>query len=144
MREGIPRWDRPGPAGGLWMEQWCQRTIDSVSVTPTLFNVVEGIYTMDGDGFGLGPHAPLGPQGATCRAYLSNLALFGANPFLVDVIAHWIAGHEPGNFGLFHLARERGRLSTFNPRRIPLYLWEDGHAREIALDTIPRTPLVCT
>lgn len=144
VREGIPRWDRPGPAGGLWMEQWCQRTIDSVSVTPTLLNVVEGIYTMDGDGFGLGPHAPLGPQGATCRDYLSNLVLFGANPFLVDVIAHWIAGHEPGNFGLFHLARERGQLSTFNPRRIPLYLWEDGHAREIALDTIPRTPLVCT
>jgi len=33
VKEGIPRWDRPGDQGGIWMEQWCQRMLDSYTVT---------------------------------------------------------------------------------------------------------------
>jgi hypothetical protein len=42
----------------------------------------------------------------------------------VDIIGHWIGGHEPGNFGLFHLAREKGHISTFNPANIKVYEWD--------------------
>ena len=41
----------------------------------------------------------------------------------MDNIGHYLAGHEPGNFGLFHLAKERGFGNTINPAEIPLYEW---------------------
>jgi hypothetical protein len=59
----------------------------------------------------------------------------------VDIIGHWLAGHEPGNFGLFHLALERGLSTRLNPRNIPLYEWKDGQAVLTPLDTFERTPL---
>jgi hypothetical protein len=72
---------------------------------------------------------------------LTNVLLFGVDPFRVDVIGTWLAGHEPGNFGLFHIARERGLLAALNPREIPLYLWQDGAPREASLADLPRFPL---
>ena len=42
------------------------------------------------------------------------------------MIGHWLAGHEPGNFGFFHIARERGLSNVLDPTRIPIYLWENG------------------
>ncbi|MCK5694553.1 MAG: T9SS type A sorting domain-containing protein, partial [Bacteroidales bacterium] len=46
------------------------------------------------------------------------------NPYYVDIIGHWIGGHEPGNFGLFHMALERGEVSTIDPANIPVYEWD--------------------
>jgi uncharacterized protein (DUF362 family) len=133
--EKIPRWDRPGPDGGIWMEQWVNRMLDALSVTKTGLNIVEGIYSHEGDGIGGGPDG-IG------KDYLSNLVLFGLNPLHVDLIAHWIAGHEPGNFGLFHIAIQRGMLDVLNPRDILLYQWKKGKATKIELDSIKRVPLL--
>jgi hypothetical protein len=61
----------------------------------------------------------------------------------VDVIGHWLAGHEPGNFGLFHMARERGMTSVINPENIPLYDWSSaGMATLTPLTDFVRTPLL--
>ena len=148
MKEGIPRWDRPTKSkknifgGGIWMEMWVQRMLDSYSVTPTALNVVEGIYSQDGNGFGKGPHEELGPHGITSRDYMSNVMVFGIDPFRVDIITHWLAGHEPGNFGLFHIGIERGLSDVLDPRDIPVYLWKDGQATLTKLENLKRTPLV--
>jgi hypothetical protein len=142
MKDGIPRWDRPGTTGGIWMESWVQRMLDSYSVTPTALNMVEGVYSQDGNGFGTGPHEKLGPWGATSRDYMSNIVIFGIDAMRVDIITHWLGGHEPGNLGLFHIAIERGMNDVLDPRDIPLYVWKDGQATPIKLEELPRTPLV--
>lgn len=135
LRQGVPRWDKPEPNGGLWMEYWVQTTLDSLSVTRTGLNIVEGIFAQDGDGFGGGPH------NGRSRTYAANVVLFGLDPLRVDMIAHWIAGHNPHNFGLFHAAVERGMLSTLDPADIPLFLWQNRVGSRIGLDAVPRTPL---
>jgi hypothetical protein len=118
------------------MEQWVQRMIDSYSATPIGINIVEGIYGHDGDGFSGGPH------NGRAQDYMSNNVIFGKDAFRVDIIAHWLAGHEPGNFGLFHIGIERGVSDVLDPFDIPVYLWENGKARLVKLDTMKRTPLV--
>ena len=140
VMQGIPRWEAipQGSAygGGLFMEQWVQRMLDSYSVTPSGLNMVEGVYGLDGNGFGRGPHKGKG------KNYKSNNIIFGKDAFRVDIITHWLAGHEPGNFGLFHIAIERGLSDVLDPFDIPVYLWEDGKAVKVTLDTFKRTPLV--
>ncbi|MDP2983898.1 MAG: DUF362 domain-containing protein [Candidatus Latescibacter sp.] len=142
MKEGYPRWDRPGTEGGIWQETWANRALDNLSVTPTALNMVEAIYSQDGNGFGIGPHEKLGPYGTTSRDYLSNIVIFGKDPFRVDIIAHWLAGHEPGNFGLFHIGIERKMSDVLDPRDIPLFVWKDGKAAPAKLESLKRTPLV--
>ncbi len=144
LAEGYPRWDRKEPINrnGLWMECWCQRILDTLSVTPTALNIVEGIYSQDGNGFGRGPYEKLGPNGVTSRDYMSNINIFGIDPVRVDIITHWLSGHEPGNFGLFHIAMERGLSDILDPHDIPIYLWKDGKAQKAELDSFERTPLV--
>ncbi|MFC2123222.1 DUF362 domain-containing protein [Bacteroidota bacterium] len=140
IQDNIPRWDtlmdRPPYGGGIFMEQWVQRMLDSYSVTPTGINIVEGIYSLDGDGFGRGPHDGKG------RTYMSNSVIFGKDAFRVDIISHWLAGHEPGNFGLFHIGIERGLSDVLDPHDIPIYLWKDGKAKKVKLDSIKRIPLL--
>jgi hypothetical protein len=139
LREGIPRWDKPGAksySGGFYMEQWVERMLDSLSVTPTGINLVEGIYGRDGNGFAAGPHDGKGMD------YMSNNVIFGLDPFRVDIITHWLAGHEPGNFGLFHVGIERGMSKVLDPFDIPIYLWDKGQATLTKLDYFKRTPLV--
>lgn len=118
LSDGIPRWDRPEQDGGLWMETWASRCLDNNSVIPAGLHVIEGIYGRDGH-FMDGPS----PEGLASD-YMTNYIIFGRNPFSVDIIGHWIGGHEPGNFGLFHMAREKGMVSTFNPLNIPVYEWD--------------------
>ena len=142
LDEGYPRWDRPGDDGGIWQETWANRMLDSLSVTPTGINIIEGIYSQDGNGFGSGPHEKIGEYGITSRDYMSNQIMFGMDPFRTDIIAHWLGGHEPGNFGLFHIGIERGMSSVLDPHDIPVYLWKDGKATLVDLDTFKRTPLV--
>lgn len=143
VEAGIPRWDTVidsppfrGGGGGFYMEHWVQRMLDAFSVTPTGINIVEGIYGRDGDGFAAGPHD------GKAKDYMSNNIIFGKDAFRVDIIMHWLAGHEPGNFGLFHIGIERGLSDVLDPFDIPVYLWENGTARKVNLDTLKRTPLL--
>jgi hypothetical protein len=141
-KEGYPRWDRPGGDGGIWQESWVNRALDNLSVTPTMLNMVEGIYSQDGNGFGTGPHEKAGQFGVTSRDYMSNIVIFGKDPFRVDIIAHWLAGHEPGNFGLFHIGIERKMSDVLDPHDIPLFFWNEGKATPTRLENLKRTPLV--
>ncbi|HOS73071.1 MAG TPA: DUF362 domain-containing protein [Bacteroidales bacterium] len=143
IEAGIPRWDTEidnppfrGGGGGFYMEHWVQRMLDAFSATPTGINIVEGIYGRDGDGFAAGPHE------GKAKDYMSNNIIFGTDAFRVDIILHWLAGHEPGNFGLFHIEMERGFSDVLDPFDIPVYLWENGSARKVDLDTLKRTPLL--
>lgn len=132
---GMPRWDT---AKAGWMEMWIQRTIDSYTlIRPSvLLNLVEGVYAQNGDGFDSGP----GRDG-TPEIFMTNVLIFGKDAFRVDIIGHWLAGHEPGNFGLFHVGKERGVSTALNPRNIPVYRWEDSGPKLAPLDEWARTPL---
>jgi hypothetical protein len=135
LKAGLPRWDTEK---GLWMEMWIQRTLDHYSlIRPTVgLNMIEAVYSQNGDGFDGGP----GPDGLP-ESFMTNMLIFGKDAFRVDIIGHWLGGHEPGNFGLFHIARERGVSSALNPKNIPVYVWEDDGPRLSPLASLPRTPL---
>ncbi|MDZ7291920.1 MAG: DUF362 domain-containing protein [candidate division KSB1 bacterium] len=136
VADRIPRWDKPGDDGGLWQETWATRCLDNNSVTHPALHIIEGIYGRDGH-FIAGPS----PEGLATD-YMINMIIFGKNPFYVDIIGHWLGGHEPGNFGLFHLARERGFISLLDPGRIPVYEWKpEGTAILTPLTDFARTPL---
>ena len=132
---GMPRWETER---GAWMEMWIQRTVDHYAlIKPTLgLNIIEGVYGQNGDGFDGGP----GPNGLP-DIFMTNMLIFGKDAFRVDIIGHWLGGHEPGNFGLFHIGKERGVSSALNPRNIPVYLWEDAGPKLTPLDKFTRTPL---
>jgi hypothetical protein len=133
------------------MELWAHRTIDNHAASPVALHIIEGIYGRDGD-FNLGPN-PFGSENSkdpwlkaptrNGRAwdYMTNFVIFGKNPYLVDIVGHWLGGHEPGNFGLFHIAMERGKLKMLNPMHIPVYEWQDGVAVRRPLTGFTRTPL---
>jgi hypothetical protein len=132
----IPRWERPGSTGGIWQETWATRCLDNNSATFAGLHIIEGIYGRDGN-FLDGP----GPQNMATD-YMTNYIIFGRNQFYVDIIGHYLAGHEPGNFGLFHMAQERGMITTFNPMDIPVYEWNTGKGHSLAeLTSFQRYPL---
>jgi hypothetical protein len=132
---GIPRWDKPGQSGGIWMETWASRCLDNNSVLKAGLHVIEGVYGRDG-------HFIEGPNDGLAQDYMTNYIIFGMNPFYVDVIGHWIGGHEPGNFGLFHMAREKGHISTLNPSNIKVYEWDPASgATYTHLSAFNRYPL---
>jgi uncharacterized protein (DUF362 family) len=138
VTDGIPRWDRLGGDynGGLGQETWASRCLDNNSVSHPNLHVIEGIYGRDGH-FVDGPNA-----GGLANDFMTNVLVFGKNPFNVDIIGNWLAGHEPGNFGLFHLALERGLSNFLNPMDIPVYEWKsDGTADLASLSSFNRTPL---
>jgi len=137
----IPRWNRPSKHdNGLRMDVWAARTLDNLSASPTGLFVVEGVYGRDGDGFLGGPNKGK-IDDREAWDYMTNIVIFGKNAFNVDIVGHWLRGHEPGNFGLFHLAVERGMTDVINPMDIPVYLWEDGKATLTPLTSFERTPL---
>ncbi len=147
----IPRWDRPGNTGGKWLETWATRTLDNVSATPCALHIIEGIFGRDGNAATGGPH-PLdkehnynflgGSRTGSAEDYMSNVIIFGRDIFRVDIIGHWFGGHEPGNFGLFHLAIERGLSHALDPSKIPVYLWDNGSAVRLPLEKFERTSLL--
>jgi uncharacterized protein (DUF362 family) len=141
LKAGIPRWDRSGTNynSGYGMERWAQRTCDSLSVTDVGLNVIEGIYGRNGNGFMNGPS----PDG-NAEDFMTNILIFGKDTFRVDIIGTWLAGHEPGNFGLFHIAKERGLSTVVNPWEIPVYLWDKSNPQPTFLSNFERTPLVTT
>lgn len=87
--------------------------------------MIEGVYSQNGEG----------------KPYNTNVIIFGKDPFRVDNIGFWLSGHEPGNFGLFHIGIERKMSDVLDPRDIPLYVWKDGQATPIKLDSLKRTPM---
>jgi uncharacterized protein (DUF362 family) len=135
LRAGLPRWET---AKGAWMEMWAQRTIDHYAlIQPSVgLHVIEGIYAQNGDGFDGGPGASGLPE-----VFMTNLLVFGRDAFRVDIVGHWLGGHEPGNFGLFHLGRERGVTTALDPKNVPVYSWEDDGPRLTPLDRFERVPL---
>jgi hypothetical protein len=152
--ETLPRWNTPDVLPkdpgyceayyytALCMEMWAHRTIDNHSASPMGLQIIEGIYGRDGD-FNQGPN-PLGNENnyeGRAWDYMTNVVIFGKNTYLVDIIGHWLGGHEPGNFGLFHMAMERGKLGMLNPMNIPVYEWQDGVAVRRPLTSFTRTPL---
>ena len=146
LKKGYPRWDKPGDHYncGIGMETWATRTLDNMSASPMGLCVIEGIYGRDGSHVD-GPHPPYvdgnKAQGRT-HDFMSNLIIFGKNPIHVDIIGHWIGGHEPGNFGLFHNALERKFSTILDYRKIPLYRWETGGTVPASIDDFERTPLL--
>lgn len=134
---GIPRWDLPGEStGGLWQETHASRSLDNNSVIHPLINIIEGVYGREGP-FVSGPD----PEGYGIDK-MTNVLIFGKNARHVDNIGVYLAGHEPGNFGIFHLALERGLSEYLDPHSIPLYEWKlDGSATLTPLDNFPRTAL---
>jgi hypothetical protein len=150
----IPRWDTPDVPRNdpqyndayyytaLCMELWAHRTIDNHAASPMGLHIIEGIYGRDGD-FNYGPN-PFGNENnyeGRAWDYMTNIVIFGKSPYLVDIVGHWLGGHEPGNFGLFHIAMERGKLDVMNPMNIPVYEWQDGVAVRRPLASFTRTPL---
>jgi hypothetical protein len=150
----IPRWDTPDVPRNdpkyneayyytaTCMELWAHRTIDNHAASPMGLHIIEGIYGRDGD-FNNGPN-PFGNENnydGRAWDYMTNIVIFGKNPYLVDNVGHWLGGHEPGNFGLFHIAMERGKLGLMNPMNIPVYEWQDSVAVRRPLASFTRTPL---
>ena len=145
LAKKIPYWDKlvpPGKENRLNQDLWCQRTLDSLSATNMGLCIIEGIYGREGC-FLSGPNPPqnndLGKKEA--RDYMTNVILFGKYPIMVDIIGHWLAGHEPGNFGFFHFAMDRGLSTLVDPRKIPVYLWSENSAVREPLETFRRTPI---
>ena len=142
VEAGYPRWNeklaRAPFNAGFYIEQWAQRMCDAYSTFPIGTNdihIVEGIYGRDGDGFTLGSH------NGRAMDFMANTTMFGRDPFRIDIVAHWLAGHEPGNFGLFHIGIERGLSDVLDPFDIPVYTWKNGKAKKVKLNKIKRTPL---
>lgn len=134
--KGIPRWLLPGDgSGGIWMETWASRCIDNNSTLKPMINIIEGIYGREG-AFVAGPVNGYGND------VLSNVIIFGKNAFHVDIVGTYLSGHEPGNFGLFHMAKERGLSKYLNPNNVPVYEWKsDGTAAVKAITDFQRTPI---
>ena len=137
LESGVPRWDRPGDNfnSGWGMEGWAQKTLDNLSASNMDLAMIEGIYGRDGNWMD-------GPNDGKSKDFMTNLVIFGRNPIKVDIIGHWLAGHEPGNFGLLHSAVTRGLSDTVNPHQIPVYAWESGAPVRQSLDTFERTSLM--
>jgi hypothetical protein len=150
VADKIPRWERPGAGGrsggGIWMETWASRCLDNNSVNKAGLYLIEGVYGRDGNGFLAGPNpSPANDDNPNGEAwdFMSNIVIFGKDPAACDIIGHWMAGHEPGNFGLFHMAKERGLCRVLNPAKIPVYEWlpATGEAKLTPYTQFTRTPL---
>jgi|SaaInl4_150m_RNA_FD_contig_31_1094480_length_3046_multi_11_in_0_out_0_1 hypothetical protein len=137
QEEAVPRWDRPGKDwnSGWGMEGWVQKTLDNLSASSMDLAMIEGIYGRDGNWMD-------GPHGGSSQDFMTNVVVFGRDPIKVDMVGHFLAGHEPGNFGLFHSAVTRGLSDTVNPREVPVYAWEGGQPVRRDLDAFERTPLM--
>ncbi|MBT4483892.1 MAG: DUF362 domain-containing protein [Candidatus Latescibacteria bacterium] len=146
----LPRWDRPINSSKNWVDRydtvcqeiWTHRTLDNLSATNFGLHVVEGIYGRDGN-FSPGPNPEGNENSPKGKAwdYMTNILIFGMDPFRVDIVGKWLGGHEPGNFGFFHIAQERGMLNVLNPMNIPVYHWHNNQAVPKPLTSFKRTPL---
>lgn len=126
---GYARYESPAKLSPIHQEIWAHKTLDNMSTLKTGLAMIEGIYSRDGDGFEVGTD------------YLTNLVMFGKDKFRLDLVALWLAGHEPGNVHWCRIAKERGLTDTFSPWDVPVYEWTDGQALPRKLTDFQRTPL---
>jgi len=144
LDQGFPLWDK----GYDFYRQkntteiWCHRTLDNVSSTKMGLAIVEAISGREGC-FHRGPNSPRhNTKGVTeARDFMTNFILFGKDALLVDNVGTWIGGHEPGNFGFFHIAMERNLSKVLDPRKIPVYIWDDGAATRVPLEMLQQYPI---
>jgi uncharacterized protein (DUF362 family) len=129
VRLRYSRYDSREDLSPMHQEIWAHKTCDSQSVLRTGLAIIEGICGRDGDGFADG------------QDYLTNLVFFSRDKFRLDLVATYLAGHEPGNVHLFRIAKERGLSNTFNPWDVPVYEWVDGAPQPRKLSDFPRVPL---
>lgn len=129
LKLNYARYQSKAELGPIHQEIWAHKTCDNHSVLKIGLSMIEGIYGRDGNGFEIGDD------------YLTNLVMFGKDPFRLDLIGLYLGGHEPGNINLYRTAKERGLSDTFNPWEVPLYEWIDGKAVPVKLSSLPRTPL---
>ena len=113
----------------ITQEIWAHKTCDNLSTLNVGLAMIEGICGRDGDGFNMG------------QDYLTNLVMFGKDPFRLDLVGLYLGGHEPGNVHLYRIAKERGLSDTFNPWDVPIFEWTDQGPVERKLSSFPRTPL---
>ena len=135
----LPRWETPGSgaSSGLGMETHSSRCLDNNAVLQPLINIIEGVYGREGP-FVSGP----ADNNGYGNDVMANMVIFGKNARHVDIVGTALAGHEPGNFGFFHMALERGLSKYLNPRNVPLYEWKlDGSATLTTLDALTRVPI---
>ena len=126
----------------MCMEIWAHRTIDNHAASAIGLHIIEGIYGRDGNfSDGPNPYSNEDNLGGQAWDYMTNIVVFGKNPYLVDIVGHWLGGHNPGNMGLFHIAMERRKLNVMDPMNIPVYEWVDGVAVRRPLTGFTRTPL---
>ena len=127
---GHARYDSPAVLSPLHQEIWAHKTCDNMSALNTGLAMIEGIYSRDGNGFGIG------------KDFLTNLVMFSKNKFYLDMVGMYLGGHEPGNVNLFRVAKERGLTDTFNPWDVPVYEWINGEPQPRKLSDFQRTDLV--
>ena len=149
VSEGYWGWDTPPTESdyndytGLGMETWAQRNVDNNITSKVNLHIIEGVIGRDGN-FNVGPH-PVELNGATryiAQDYLTNIIIFGKKSYHVDIIGAWLSGNEPGNFGLFRIAQERGVIVNINPASIPLYeMTTDGQIIASSLSDFERFEL---
>ncbi|MCE5250043.1 T9SS type A sorting domain-containing protein, partial [bacterium] len=149
VNEGYWGWDTPPSESnyddytGLGMETWAHRNIDNNITSKVNLHIVEGVIGRDGN-FNLGPNPVQlnGDTRYTAKDYLTNIIIFGKTSYHNDIIGTWLSGHEPGNFGLFRIALERGVINDINPANIPLYeMTADGQVTARKLTDFTRHEL---
>ena len=147
LADGVPRWDRPGDStwnSGIGMETWASRCLDNNAATPVGLQILEGIYGIDGH-FRTGPNPVeqyINDKNGESWEYMTNIIIFGMNAFHIDIVGHWLGGHEPGNLGLFHMSLENGMSKYLDPMNIPVYEWKNGEAVLTPLTDFEQTPLL--
>ena len=129
-RMGYARYESTAKLSPMHQEIWAHKTCDNMSALNTGLAMIEGIYSRDGNGFGIG------------KDFLTNMVMFSKDKFRLDMIGMYLGGHEPGNVNLFRIAKERGLTDTFNPWDVPVYEWVDGEAQPRKLTDFKRTNLV--
>lgn len=127
---GYARYESTAKLSPMHQEIWAHKTCDNMSALNTGLAMIEGIYSRDGNGFGIG------------KDFLTNMVMFSKDKFRLDMIGMYLGGHEPGNVNLFRIAKERGLTDTFNPWDVPVYEWVDGEAQPRKLTDFKRTNLV--
>lgn len=129
VRMGYSRYQSRADLSPMHQEIWAHKTCDNMSVIKTGLAMTEGIYSRDGDGFGVG------------EDYLTNIVMFSKDKFRLDLVGLYLGGHEPGNVNLYRTAKERGLTDTFNPWEVPVFEWLDEGPVARKLTDFERTPL---
>jgi len=68
---------------------------------------------------------------------MTNVLIFGKDPFRVDIIGTWMAGTSLVT-SIISYREERGLSSVVEPAEVPVYLWGDSGPEKVSLNDIER------